>query len=217
MSNYKSTLQTNNKALSANNLDLQSLIDQANSLPDAGGVELPKLPNEGSASDLMTGKELIDSEGNKVIGTFTIDTELATQDDLITQIANAVNNLPEAGSGGSDAPSLETCTVTFNNSDLGGDCGITAITATIIEDGVCKSYFYKGEGILDYIVSNVVCGTPITLNTHLGDILPAWADISGSATFDFSLKINSYQDWIMGFTAPSVANENCTIYYSYEA
>lgn len=36
MSNYKLTLQSNNEALSANNLDLQNLIDKANNLPDAG-------------------------------------------------------------------------------------------------------------------------------------------------------------------------------------
>lgn len=39
MSNYKSNLQSNNETLSANNLDLQSLIEQANALPDAGGGE----------------------------------------------------------------------------------------------------------------------------------------------------------------------------------
>lgn len=68
MSN-KSILQSNNNALSANNLDLQSLIDQVNALPDAGGVELPKLINKGTAADLLSGKELIDGDGNKVIGT----------------------------------------------------------------------------------------------------------------------------------------------------
>jgi hypothetical protein len=55
MSN-KSILQSNNDALSSNNLDLQTLIDQANALPDAGGVELPELTNEGSASDMLSGK-----------------------------------------------------------------------------------------------------------------------------------------------------------------
>lgn len=69
MSNYKSTLQSNNDALSANNLDLQSLINQANALPDAGGVDLPELTNEGTAVDLAIGKQLIDSEGNVVTGT----------------------------------------------------------------------------------------------------------------------------------------------------
>lgn len=35
MSNYKTTLQNNNTAISENNTDLQSLIEQANNLPDA--------------------------------------------------------------------------------------------------------------------------------------------------------------------------------------
>ncbi len=35
MSNYKTTLQSNNESISSNNIDLQSLIDQANALPDA--------------------------------------------------------------------------------------------------------------------------------------------------------------------------------------
>lgn len=73
MSN-KSILQSNNDALSANNLDLQSLIDQANALPDAGGVELPELSNEGSAADLLSGKQLIDGEGNVVTGTIATKT-----------------------------------------------------------------------------------------------------------------------------------------------
>jgi hypothetical protein len=35
--------------------------------------------------------------GSKVSGTFTIDEELNTQDDLIAQIKAVVDNLPEAG------------------------------------------------------------------------------------------------------------------------
>lgn len=70
MSNYKFNLQSNNSALSANNIDLQSLIEQANNLPDASsGVKLPTLVNEGAAIDLLEGKQLIDSEGNVVEGT----------------------------------------------------------------------------------------------------------------------------------------------------
>lgn len=74
MSNYKITLQSNNESISSNNIDLQGLIDQANALPDAGGVDLPELSNEGSASDLLSGKELIDSDGNVVTGTIVTKT-----------------------------------------------------------------------------------------------------------------------------------------------
>lgn len=74
MSNYKSTLQSNNTALNSNNLDLQSLIDQANALPEAGGVELPELTNEGTATDLLSGKQLIDQDGEVVTGTIQTKT-----------------------------------------------------------------------------------------------------------------------------------------------
>lgn len=102
MLNYNSTLQSNNT-------DLQAILNQINELPEAGGVDLPTLTNEGSASDLLSGKQLIDGNGNKITGSFTIDTELAAQDNLISQIQAAVDSLPEAG--GSE-PNLQTKTVT---------------------------------------------------------------------------------------------------------
>ena len=46
------------------------------------------------ANEIMNG-ETAYVNGSKVTGTFTIDEELTTQDDLIAQIQNAVNNLPE--------------------------------------------------------------------------------------------------------------------------
>ncbi len=72
MSNYSSQLQSNNEVLTSNNLDLQSLIDQANALPDASGVELPQLSNEGSASDMLSGKQLINQNGDIVTGNIPI-------------------------------------------------------------------------------------------------------------------------------------------------
>lgn len=45
-------------------------------VPEASGEELPELTNEGSASDLLSGKQLIDGEGGVVTGTFSIDSEL---------------------------------------------------------------------------------------------------------------------------------------------
>lgn len=58
-----------------NTTNLQSLLEQANSLPEAsGGVELPTLSNEGTAGDLLSGKQLIDSDGNVVTGTIATKT-----------------------------------------------------------------------------------------------------------------------------------------------
>ena len=63
MPNYNQTLKTNNSSL-------EEIITQLNNMPDAGaGTELPTLTNEGSASDLLSGKQLIDGDGNVVTGT----------------------------------------------------------------------------------------------------------------------------------------------------
>lgn len=91
-----------------------------------GEVTVAAIPNEyitttdatASANEIMSG-ETAYVNGSKIIGTFSLDTELSAQDDLISQIQAAVNNLPEAGN--SSGGSAETCTVTFwtpNNSTV---------------------------------------------------------------------------------------------------
>lgn len=78
--------------LSNNITNLQSLLDKVNTLPEvSSGVELPELTNEGAAGDLLSGKQMIDSSGNIVDGTFSIDNELSTQDNLISQIQTALS------------------------------------------------------------------------------------------------------------------------------
>lgn len=97
-------------SIQQNITSLQNLLEQVNALPEADGVvELPELINEGTAADLLSGKELIDGNGQVITGSFSIDEELTTQDDLIAQIITTVNELPEAGSG---EPNLQTKTIT---------------------------------------------------------------------------------------------------------
>jgi hypothetical protein len=96
-----------NQDLQSNNLTLQEILNTINALPEAG-VQLPALDNEGAAADLLMGKELINSQGEKITGVFTLEEELTTQDDLIAQLQNAVDNLPDAGTGN---VSYDTCTV----------------------------------------------------------------------------------------------------------
>lgn len=54
------------------------------------GVELPDLSNEGQAHELFAGKQLINQEGEVVTGTFTIDSEVSMNTDLISQIQSAL-------------------------------------------------------------------------------------------------------------------------------
>lgn len=62
-----------------------------------GGVELPELNELAEPEEVFLGKEYIDGDGQKKIGSFTIDDELTVQDSLISQIRDALNN--KAGSG----------------------------------------------------------------------------------------------------------------------
>jgi hypothetical protein len=94
---------------------------------------IPELDNEGIAGDLMSGKELVGSDGEVVVGTFSIDSELNTQDGLIAQIQAAVDSLPEAGGGGSST--------------------IESVTCTVLEDGPCM--YYMGE--FYYVNDSGIC------------------------------------------------------------
>lgn len=104
--------------LQNNITNLQNILEQVNALPEE--VILPELTNPADAGDLMLNKELIDADGNKVTGTFTIDTELSAQDNLIAQIQTALQN-----KASSSEPVLQTKTVTPTTStqDVTPDSG----------------------------------------------------------------------------------------------
>jgi hypothetical protein len=97
--NYNTNLQNNNA-------ELQEILDTINALPEASnGTELPKLNNPASVNEVFQNKEIINENGEVRVGTFTLESELTEQDNLIAQLQSAVNNLPNAG------VSVETCTV----------------------------------------------------------------------------------------------------------
>ena len=97
-------------SLQNNTIKLQNILNTINTLPDAGGgVKLPVLTNEGASSDLMFGKQLINSDGGIVTGSFTIDSEITAQDTLIASIKSALQG--KVAGGGSDSASIDTCTV----------------------------------------------------------------------------------------------------------
>lgn len=87
-----------NKTETTNEMTLGEIVTGINSIE--AGVKLPELTNPASEAEIFNGYETIDETGSKITGTFSIDSELTTQDDLITQIQSALEG-KAAGSGSS--------------------------------------------------------------------------------------------------------------------
>jgi len=95
-----------------------------------------------------------------------INTVVSTQADLLTQIRSVVDNLPDAGSGGSGGggATLETCDLTIT-SDVNG---CLEIGYTTLENGAMKANIYMSEYTphVTVTLNNVVCNTALTLREN---------------------------------------------------
>jgi hypothetical protein len=78
--NYNTTLQTNNT-------DLQAILNTINELPEAGSGGIDTSDATATADKIFLNESAY-VNNEKVVGTFTIDEELTTQDSLVTQIEN---------------------------------------------------------------------------------------------------------------------------------
>ena len=93
-----------------NTASLQQLLEVVNNLPDAGsgGIELPELTNPANTDEIFLNKEVIDENGKVKTGTFTIDNEINTQEDLLSELRAALNG--KAGGGEQVAPEISVNT-----------------------------------------------------------------------------------------------------------
>lgn len=202
--NYKSTLQTNNEQLSSNNLDLQALIDRANALPDAGdseGIELPTLTNEGTSADLLSGKQLIDDEGQIVEGSFTIDDEINTQISLVSQIQTALQGKANPGAGNTEVLIGEA---------VPEDCMTLTIPDSIGKNNVivwfCGDSYYHDigtGGVYEKLLTlKIINGVSLNYATHHNSNYKYWDDTANqvvafdSATGTITLPGSFYEQFI---------------------
>lgn len=131
----------------------------------AGNTLIDLTADTVSAIDLVKGITAHGADGEKITGTNPYakdqtDAVVDTQADLIEQITQAVNNLPDAGGGGG---SVETCTVTITSSDWRPIQSVYSTHYTA-QDGLHPQ---KKEWLGNTVVElqDVMCGSNITLQT----------------------------------------------------
>ena len=120
-----------NTNLQKHNVDLQSILDTINNLPEVG-TELPELTSPAAVSEVFFNKQTIDSDGNILIGTFTIDSELDENEQLLEEIRSPLAG--KAAGGGSIEPTLQSKTVSpsTNSQTVKPDSGYDGLSSVIV-------------------------------------------------------------------------------------
>ena len=99
---------TYNTELQSKNDKIRSLIEQVNGLPNAGSGGINTSDATATADKIFLNESAYVKD-KKVVGTFTIDEELNTQEDLIAEIASALEGKAAGGgNGGSGGGSLDS-------------------------------------------------------------------------------------------------------------
>jgi hypothetical protein len=152
-------------------------------------------------SDVMSGKKY-GANGSVKTGTFSLDSELSTQDNLIAQIQTALEGKAAGGSGGD----INTCTVTLSLID-------NTLWGSLLEYIVMR--YINGEFVVtpgtcdvNTLVSynDVVCGSIIYACDVTG--LAYTAIMSDNLT---PIQLDSQYDSMAWAIAPKNSNEICTI------
>lgn len=123
-----------------------------------------------------------------------LDAEFAIQDDLIAQIATALEGQTSASGGGAE---IETCTVTLTDYDPRH----TRVIYSKLVDGVITTCNTLGGGT---IYTDVVCGTVFCVANDGNDGSLSPASPSGYATFISEI---AYVDMVASY----IVYGDCTI------
>ena len=169
-----------------------------------GGVDLPQLTNEGTASDLMKDKQMINGAGVAVTGSFTLDSELTEQDSLIEQIKTALAG--KAAGGGESTPTQEkTVTISENGTvEVTPDEGYALSKVTANVNVPIPEGYIQPSGTLEITENgeyNVTEYASVNVNVPTGDTEPDPRDEYQRVEYIESAEEGTYPYIITDFIA----------------
>ena len=135
-----------------------------------GGGSLPTLSSPANVDEVFEGQEFIDGNGTKKIGTFSLDAELNTQDNLISQIMTALDSkimTEVAPSISVNASGLITATAGTKSStyQLSFQPAKTITPTTTNQTAVSSGYYTGGvvtvKGDNNLVANNIKSGVSI--------------------------------------------------------
>ena len=180
--------------LTNNTTELQAII---NILVDKiNGIQLPTLTNEATPADLMVGKELIDSLGNKIVGTFSLEEEIEAQNVLIAELKAA---LADKGAGGNAIKELFELVINRDVTVVNVPEGVTKIGNYAFCD--CRKLV---EINLPETVTTIAYRSFYSCQALESITLPAsLRTMNAGQTFTSSTKLTTVR--LLGATPPTIA------------
>ena len=136
-----------------------------------------------AADEIFAGKTAYTANG-KTTGTFTIDNELSTQENLLNQLQNALNGKSE----GPNTNSIEMCKINLTIPVMGPFPRISEIVYSTIENSQVKTQFQSIENFLELTVDDndqgVYTGTISVIKTSTICLIDNYSLANGVGTSD---------------------------------
>ena len=146
-------------------------------------------------------------------GTKTI-TENGTYD--VKNYASATVNV--ASSGGGSGGSVETCTMTIEPYQWGGDEDIIFTTATVVNNGAVTTYQFSPSSLYMEVltIENVLCGSTVTIGLGIYNVHNPYVEVGGGATLIGTYLTNDKRIVYAVVQAPTTQGAIGTVGFSYE-
>lgn len=155
-----------------------------------------------TSEDILSGKTAYVND-ERVTGSFTLDTELTEQDNLISQLG-AILDEKSAGGG----VSIDTCTIRL----VCNESKIYSYSYLSYKDGVFSPVTMTNEGsaqALDVTLTDVICAGHIYIQTAIHRSF-ALTNITGNATTEVINAESGYRSAILVY-APNEAGSTSTV------